>query len=59
MWWTATAHIQCEGRLERHGQKNAMNMYYAIAEDNLPEKTSIDRRIYDIVEEKRKDYGQL
>ena len=54
MWWTATAHIQCEGRLERHGQKNAMNMYYAIAEDNLPEKTSIDRRIYDIVEEKRK-----
>ena len=54
MWWTAMAHIQCEGRLARHGQKNAMNMYYAIAEDNLPEKTSIDRRIYDIVEEKRK-----
>ena len=29
-------------------------MYYAIAEDNLPGKTSIDRRIYDIVEDKRK-----
>lgn len=52
MWWTATAHIQAEGRLERHGQKNAMNMYYAIA-DEFGDK-SIDNQMFDVITEKMK-----
>ena len=52
MWWTATAHIQAEGRLERHGQKNAMNMYYALA-DEFGDK-SIDSQMFDVITDKMK-----
>ena len=52
MWWTATAHIQAEGRLERHGQKNAMNIYYALAEE-FNDK-SIDTQMFNVITEKMK-----
>ncbi|MHB8570461.1 MAG: DEAD/DEAH box helicase [Metallibacterium sp.] len=52
MWWTATAHTQAEGRLERHGQKNAMTMYYALMADIYKDKPSIDNEMYNLIQAK-------
>jgi SNF2 family DNA or RNA helicase len=45
--WTPTGHDQCEGRLHRISQKNAVAIYYLLAAG------TIDEEIYSILRDKR------
>jgi len=51
--WNPAKEVQIEGRLHRHGQKSAVNVYYLIA------KSTIDEVIAQLIEDKRKLFGEL
>ena len=51
--WTPGAVDQAEDRLHRMGQKNAVNVYYLLAKD------TIDERVYDMINNKRKITAQV
>lgn len=51
--WTAAAHDQCEDRVHRIGQKNAVTSYYVVAENTVEEK------VIKVLDNKRKVMSQV
>ncbi len=51
--WTPAKEEQAEARLHRIGQKNPVNAWYLVARD------TVDEKINELVQEKRKVFGQV
>lgn len=51
--WTSTAHDQCEDRVHRIGQKNAVMAYYLLAEN------TIEKNLVKMLDRKRKIVSQI